>query len=182
MPTPTKKRLLSESRSDRRIAAWWAIVLIFVPLFLLSVIVYGRGGRTFFNPDSLETCSQGEYLVPIVELPIARLPYSYYRYPLTEYLITEGLWTPMRTDHPRWELVNHWNEQWRDGHADLHKEFGWNSEHWIEWTKANPEIAEIMWPEMLTILRRDAFDAVQIMYSAEHAKTVEEYRANLERP
>jgi hypothetical protein len=118
-------------------------------------LAFGRGGRAFFSPDSLDNRTQSEILLPLTELPLYRSRYVYYRYPLTDYLVSKGYWSARATDSPQWVSMFHWNEQWRDGYSTFHREFASRGGEWIKWSDAHPDIAGDLWGRVLRMMRDD---------------------------
>lgn len=117
--------------------------------------IFAAGGVHYFSPHTLETYSHREILLPFTEIPIYRSTSVTYRYDLTQYLIDEAYWSPDNVDRPLL-LTNRWNHQWRDGQTDLHRQFAWKAEQWIEWTETHREIAAKLWPHVLQLLRTDS--------------------------
>src|SRR5690606_36466833 len=97
---------------------------------------------------------------------------------LVEYLIDQGYWTPVKPSRPPIQ-TNHWNLQWRDGHSDLERQFGWKADEWIEWTEANREMADSLWPDVLHVLRSDPDEgewlASHLMQCARFSSSLEEF-------
>jgi hypothetical protein len=122
-------------------------------VFLVVVaLTFGRGGRGFFSPDTLETKTQREHLIPVVNIPIWRSSFQVHRQELVTFLISEGYWSPTANDSPRWIIAFHWNDQWRDGETRLHRELS-RGEDWIAWTKEHPLMAEVIWPQLIDVLQ-----------------------------
>ena len=116
--------------------------------------IFGKGGRGFFSPDTLETKTQSEWLLPLIHVPLYRSSFSYSRDKLVDYLVQEGYWKPaVETGTPRWILSFQWNQLWRDGESFLHRELAWRSAEWMDWSRENPRIAERLWPGVLDALR-----------------------------
>lgn len=129
-------------------------MLAIFAIAVLSAMSFGRGGRGFFSPDTLEFRHQGEWLVPIVNVPILRTPRSApERWDLVNFLITKEYWRPVQMEQPRWQVTFRWNQQWRDGQSQTYRELAWRGNEWIEWSEANPEIAKRVWPAVLSALR-----------------------------
>lgn len=116
--------------------------------------MFARGGRTFFSAYTLECESQTEFLLPMTQIPIFRSIRGSHRYPLTDYLIRKGYWSPVEKPEAAF-LANHWNMQWRDGQTDIHRQFAWRADRWIEWSEKHPDLAACVWPQVLQLLRED---------------------------
>jgi hypothetical protein len=147
-------------------------------VFLWSTL-QGKGGRMFFSPDTFQVRTQSELLLPLTEIPLYRSSFEYRdaTYDLPAYLVTKGHWLPIETDRPQWILVYHWNDQWRDGFTELHRYLRYSDE-WIQWTEANPQLANVLWPNVLSILRGGITDgyAAHLMFLARESSTVDEFR------
>jgi len=100
------------------------------------------------------------------------------------HLIEKQYWTPCPSAKPRWIFVSCWNEQWRE--TQFYRYTRRYPDEWIEWTEANPALARLLWPKVLSILRRGITGgyAAHVMFLARQSSTVEEFRdyvANLAR-
>lgn len=76
-------------------------------------------------------------------------------------------------------LTGRWNKQWRDGQADIHRQFGSQAEFWIDWTDKHPDVANRLWPVVLRILRSD-FEhadsfAMEFMLCARFSETITQF-------
>jgi hypothetical protein len=149
----TRPRLAQRLRGWVNRKSITALLLAVVAVAYVAGFAFGRGGRGFFSPDSLDNRTQSEILLPLTELPLYRSRYEYHRYPLTNYLVGKGYWSARAAESPRWVSTFHWNEQWHDGTAPFHKELGWRVQDWITWSEAHPDIAADFWPRVLRIMR-----------------------------
>jgi hypothetical protein len=90
--------------------------------------------------------------------------------------VAEGYWSASNTPEPRWLPTFQWNQQWRDGQSQFHRELGRRGEQWIEWSKRHPDLARALWPRVLTALRRTddggMFQAEILLRAAQVAPTV----------
>ncbi len=156
----------------------WAIGLV-VAGYAISWYT-ASGGRGFFSPDTLEWKAQSEILLPLTETPIYRSFYRTHRSQLVNYLITKGYWSTRNTDNPRWVFMYRWNEQWRDGDSELHRQMtSHRGQRWVEWSDSHPDLAAVLWPRVLSELRGDADDpqsrAVEFMRMAQASETIKQY-------
>ena len=144
----------------------------------LAAAMFGRGGRGYFSPDTLDFRTHAEWVVPLVDIPIWRGPSSTHRYPVVDYLVAEGLWSPSGASDPAWLPIFQWNAQWWDGDSQFHCELGGRGEIWVRWSKDNPAMAKALWPRVLRALRRpgttSTADASHLMAAARSARTVEQ--------
>lgn len=164
----------------KTVAKWTTIALVGAGLVSLVSIKFGKGARCFFSPDTLEFRYQSEYLVPLLLVPLYRSRYTYAEEPneLVTFLVEEGYWEPRQVDDPRWICVFHWNHQWRDGYGQMYRHFCRSPELLIEWSRENPELAAVMWPKVLAVLRDKAMPsgyAEDLIFQARHVKSVDEY-------
>jgi hypothetical protein len=178
-PTPAPRRKLGRYQFSLRTLL--ILVAVIPPVFgggvYLFSTAYGRGGRGFFSPDTFQFKTQSEILLPPTELPLYRSAFEYHEKPdLVAYLVAQGYWVPIQTEEPNWIAVFKWNTQWRDGEMQLYRYMNQPSE-WIEWTEANPTVARVMWPKVLSILRRGitAGYAEDIMRKAKQSSSLKEF-------
>jgi hypothetical protein len=156
-----------------------AVVAVTVCVLCGVAVVFASGSRGFFSPDTLETRTQRELLLPMTELPLFRSRYEVHRYKLVDYLVAKGYWAPNAAATPRWLPVFHYNEQWRDGHSNFHSQSSWTmkSQQWIDWSEENPEVASELWPRVLAVLRSGNEDAVEyasyLMWDARESESLE---------
>jgi hypothetical protein len=148
-----------------------AIVLVTAQVFHPPV----TGSRSYFSPDSLQSKYENdEWLLGLIPYYRAGVKSS----PLADYLVEKGYWTPARVATPRWIVTGHYSAQWKDGQSLLHYPLYWQHEKWIAWTEAHPEIARVVWPQLLASLRRDEPQegGFALLLLAEHAASVDELR------
>lgn len=156
----------------------WAIGLV-VAVYAISWDT-ASGGRGFFSPDTLEWKTQSEILLPLTAVPIDRSFYRTHRSELVNDLITKGYWSTRSTDKPGWLSMYRWNEQWRDGDSELHRQMtSHRGQRWVEWSDSHPDLAAVLWPRVLSELRGDVDDspsrAVEFMRMAQASETIEQY-------
>ena len=167
---------------------WRRVFAVVAIAIMAAIAVWGwttvaHGGRTYFSPDTFQVRFQSEVLLPLSYAPAWRSSFTYRHdtYPLVEYLVSHGFWAPVATPEPRWILLNHWNVQWRDGHSTLYKYL--KSQEWIEWTESHPDVAKVLWPNVLSLLRDSSYtwEVEHVMYLARGASTEAEWRELVER-
>ena len=158
----------------------WLGIVVFAFLCLGPV---SPGGRQFFSPDSLEVRSQSELLLVGLEIPVYRSGFSRHRFELTDFLITNGYWQTRCLDEPRWILVNHWNALWRDGHSMLLRELSLRGSDWIAWSRTHPDLASVVWPQVLELLRNVAEESeeqvVLFLWHARYSVSVDDLNRRL---
>ncbi|MEM9251991.1 MAG: hypothetical protein AAGB29_06545 [Planctomycetota bacterium] len=173
----------TERRKFKLLSIAVALALIAFVAFV-SALAFGRGSRGFFDPYSLRGSNQIELLIPAVNLPIFRgLNEEVPTYQLVEYLQDEGLWEPSAEQSGRL-LMYRWNLQWRDGQSMLYAALNMHTNRWIEWSEDSPEIAQVMWPEVLEILRtkpEPEEEALVLMYAALESSSLDEYQTQKEK-
>jgi hypothetical protein len=130
------------------VAGTAALLAVYVPACL-----WGRGGRGFFSPDTLQAKTQHEWVIPLVCIPVLRTPFSHHTPELVEYLVAQGYWSPRDADDPLWLFTFHWNVGWHGGYAYFYKWLFWRQKDWIAWTRDHPDIAAEFWPQVLEHLR-----------------------------
>ncbi len=132
---------------------WWGFLILLCGYLGILTLLGRSGAIGFFSPDSLEYRSQSERLLLGTEIPLYRSPYEYHEHELVKYLTSKGYWTPRETDSPRWFVLFHWNQMWRDGESTFHRRFFWKTDRWIDWSNKNPDQAAKFWPHILELLR-----------------------------
>ena len=139
---------------------------------------FAAGGIHYFSPHTLQTYAHQEILLPFTEIPIYRSAAQTYHYDLTQYLMDESYWAPDNVESPPF-VTSRWNQQWRDGQSDLHRQFSWKAEQWIEWTESHREIAAKLWPLILQLLRADSRSgksyASNLMFLAQMSETLDQF-------
>jgi len=163
----------------RAIITTIVLAALIVTTYVFSVF-YGEGGRGFFSPDTFQVRTQSEILLPLLGIPIYRSSYEYHNesYKLVDYLADEGYWSPIETNDPSWYPMFHWNEQWRDGESGIYRYMNRYHDDWIDWTEENPTLAAVVWPKVLSILRRGITGgcAEHLMFLGRQSQSVEEFR------
>jgi hypothetical protein len=141
---------------------------------------FGRGGRGYFSPDTLELYGHSELLIPWTNISIYHGRPEHHSSLLADHLVARGYWTRSVVAEPRWVLMFRWNQQWKDGQSSLHREIVWRAEFWVKWTDENPTLARAMWPRVLAMLRTsgDAENTAHLMYAAARATNVAEFEKN----
>jgi hypothetical protein len=144
---------------------------------------WGRGGRLFFSPDTLQSKSQSELLLPPTSIPVYRSGYTYSQYPLVAYLISKGYWKPSESGPARWLPMGQWNDMWRDGESTLFRALTRRTDLLTQWSEDHPDIAAAMWPYVLEQIRNGGREgernAEGLMFFASYFKSVDEYQTAL---
>lgn len=140
------------------------ILAILATVYLAIYFLFGsKGGRGFFSPETLQSRSQSEILFAPPGIPLYRSAYDYHQLEMVKFLIDEGYWKPIETAEPRWIVLFHWNEMWRDGYSDFYRQFISSKHYWMEWSKTHPQEAAKFWPRVLELLREDNQEQVMEM-------------------
>lgn len=170
----------------RRLGKFGAIAFCLLSLVVGGIYgssyMWGRGGRGYFSPDTLDTKTQSEWLIPLTKIPVYRSSFEYHKNDLSQFLIDEEYWKPNEKENPKWISSFHWNMQWHDGESQLHRQLTSRSDDWITWTMANPQFAKLVWPHVLTLLRDGGGESLvlSILLHAQGASDVEGLRLLLE--
>lgn len=159
-----------------------SVALATTSLFVVFCCLVGRSGRIYFSPDTLDTKSQSEILLPFTtDVSIYRSQFEYYRWPLAEYLVQKGYWSPRTAKEPTWLLTYHWSDQWKDGNTDLERNLAWKRQFWMEWSDEHPELAKVVWPWVLKALRTDNVDREDfvslLLWNVRRSNSVEEFQS-----
>lgn len=131
-----------------------AIAAIVALIVVIIVLTSQRGGLSYFSPHSLRNHFQSERTILALGVPIYRSRPERVDNPLIEMLIAEGFVKPQAPPgHERKIGVFHWNETWRDGYGPLYDVLIRNRDAIIQWSRQNPQCAEIYWSESFRLLR-----------------------------
>lgn len=168
----------------RRRLAKWTLIGTGVAGVLFLLFSCSKGGLGYFSPDTFQMRTQSEILCaplsPLVEFPIYRSAFHAREepYELVTYLVEKSYWEPVETDQPTWVLMFHWNNRWRDGESVLYRYMTYTPDFWIEWSEANPELAQVLWPKVLEIIRNGQMDgsAEWVMNLAQQSSSVDEFQ------
>jgi hypothetical protein len=155
-----------------------AIVLFAAQVFHPAV----SGSQHCFSPDSLQSkYRSNEWLLGL--LPIYDPRFTEKSSPLADHLVTKGYWAPSGAAEPRWIVTGHFSPQWKDGQSWLHRVLYWDDEQWIAWTEANPQLARLVWPQVLASLRRQntESEAIELLFLAKHAPSMEQFRDDVQK-
>jgi len=127
------------------------VIIVVVAGALLPSAPVGRGGRGFFSPDTLATKVQSEMLV--CDRVVWRSSYISFEYPLVEYNVRKRYWSQRAVSEPRWIVLFHWSYNTKGGYSQLSRELSGRGQSWIEWSERHPDMAKILWPYVLSLLR-----------------------------
>ena len=150
-----------------------------VLLAYLAAGMFGSGTRTFFSPDTLDGRWEHELLLPLTQTPIYRGGGAAYRWPLVDFLVVRGFWSKSDVSPSRLICISRTNKQWWDGESRFYRELAWRGEDWIQWTEENDALAKVVWPRVLSELRKPGVTntggAQRILTAARSARTVEQF-------
>ncbi|MEM6334734.1 MAG: hypothetical protein AAF823_15480 [Planctomycetota bacterium] len=124
-----------------------------VAIFVGLAAHHNGGSRGRFDPHSLTAQAQPEWLISLNSDHALRGPWrDQPPYELVAYLIEQGYWTP--TDHePRWVPMYRTNRRWRGGVSPAYHGLNAHMHQWTQLTEAHPDLAAVVWPELLDALR-----------------------------
>ncbi len=134
---------------------FWLTIFSAAILFVLFIYFIEAGGRTEFNPHTLQSRGRRETTIwhgniTIHQTPIHGLPEER----LISELISRGLVEPVQ-DQNRWDTISHWNSAWKDGDGFWHDIFTRRRSTLLEWSDADPELAKNFWSAAFRYLRAD---------------------------
>jgi len=137
---------------------------------------------TEFSPDAFQHRMYHRY--SFMGRPITRKIYEDKKWALDEYLHRKGLIPPSDLGEPRWWLVqcfDHGRSDW----GSLGKgydiclrlqTFPSERDYWVPWSEKHPDIAKVLWPQVVVALREDQLEeAVRLLSAAESSETLHEF-------
>ena len=153
-------------------AGWKRWLLVTAAVAVAGYYFSTEGGIGEFLPDTLEFRYRSERLLPIAQIPVYQSGYNKDQYGIVEYLIQKGYWQAREVEVPQWILMYHSNRQWKDGHSRLHAELSWRGKEWMQWSEEHPELASVVWPIVLGLIRSDQqSEATALLWHAKHSET-----------
>jgi hypothetical protein len=161
-------------------------VLVLAALLGAAALTATHGGLAWFCPHTLEYQTQSEWTVLGGQIVVYRSRRQSAENELVDFLLREGYVTLVRSGEcPRWHLMFHWNESWRDGYSYLGRVFTRHRESLIDWSRRYPDAAMILWSEGFRLLRsEDPIDHVAGEYFLHYcwrSETVEELQTEIEK-
>jgi hypothetical protein len=134
---------------------FWLTVVSVAILFALFLFFIEAGGRTEFNPHTLQSRGRRETTIWRGSVIVHQTPYqSRPEEPLMSELVSRGLVQPVQ-DQNRWDPISHWNSSWKDGDGFWYDILTRRRIRLLEWSDANPELATLFWSEAFRYLRSD---------------------------
>ena len=163
----------------------------FLTLCLAGVFVatlcWGEVGGTEFSPDRFAHRSFRYRAIPLLEIRVTPRRHREYRTPLEEYLHGHGLVPEADRSEARWLLVKGFRAGVRGWHGSAKRMCNaldcWSgkSEQWVTWSEAHPELAEVLWPTVVSSARTERFsEACRAVRLAEHADSAEGLRTKFD--
>lgn len=133
------------------------VLLACAVLVVVNELIGGKATEYFFSPDTLEIRCQRVSAESISVWPRSPVTYSS---KLLAYLVDHGYVQPVATDQPRWLSIGRFSPRWKDGQGQLMYVFVWRQDSQIEWCRADPARAKLLWSTVFPLLRSDNKHAV----------------------
>jgi hypothetical protein len=169
----------------RKLVIACCLVLCGVALLAIkSQIQYEWG--TEFSPDVFQHRMYHCYL--LMGTRITRKVYESKKWALDEYLHKKGFNPPSDRSEPRWWCVQSFRSPTRDRGATGDAYFVCISlgtypserDHWIPWSEKHPDIAQVLWPQVVALLRQDQLEKAQrFLAAADGCETMKEFSEEL---
>ena len=153
------------------------IIVLFSGLLFwaASSFFVGRGCQIVVDLAEYEQQNIVEFVVPNTTITIWRCEPTRVDNPLLELLSNQ--YGSLIDASGRAEIAK-FNTMWRDGHSMVYYPLVRDRDKWIEWTTANRDLADFVWPRFLSYLDAgDTSRAYMILWYAEHSRTVPELEA-----
>jgi hypothetical protein len=147
----------------------------------------GTVGGVEFSPDIFEHRSFQYYQWCGIQLTPTR--YSLWQSDVDQYLHDQGFVGSPQDINPRWYFVKGfaphvrgWSGEakWMCQGIDCYS----GSDRWVHWSRENQELAEVVWPRVVTWARDEQFAAVYMLFrltELEQAQTAAEIEEKLAR-
>jgi hypothetical protein len=130
------------------------LAVIVGPKFELSGVVSG----VEFSPDLMKHRSFRYF--EVLGIQVSPTQHRVWRSSIDEYLVSNGYAVEVSTESPRWRFVKGFRPRVRGWHG--HAKYScqalgcWNDDdQWIKWSIANPELAAVLWPQVVQWLREE---------------------------
>ena len=157
------------NRAAVRITVTGLALLLFLAVNAYVTFLLGHVRGEEVAPATFQRREFAYFQVPLIEWQITGITHTDSTGDLEDYLIKEKLITVAIPKTPpdetlRWDLVRaHLNGVLTSrGEAEilcnyLDSEDADGNNLWVEWSKANPELAKVIWPEVLSVSQRELY-------------------------
>jgi hypothetical protein len=157
-------------------------VLIVLPYFELSGVVSG----VEFSPDRF--CHRSFRYFSVFGVQVSPTRTREWRSRIDEYLHANGFVQPSVRTSARWCLVKGFApgvRGWHGGAKDACQALGcWGgNDKWIEWSDEHPELANVLWPQVVSWMQEEKFVEVTVLFRFEDlecANTTQEIEDKLD--
>ncbi len=165
--------LLARIAPGRIALALFICACVGVVLFL-ATFQYGLVSGEEFAPDTFERRSYWYYELPLVQLKLTPVFRSVQQNQLEAALVNDKYIT-QQPPPKRWDLVaaQRGGGLWRKGDAQIlcHYLDAWDpnpkknmTSFWETWTSDHPTLAKVLWPEVVTLARRDLYYLIPSLF------------------
>lgn len=170
--------------SSRRVLTRTVIVLVGVAAFLVvgafSVSVFGPVGGVEFSPDTFVRREFSYYELPLVRVRVTPVWHKDVSTSLEKRIQKNAaLLPPATAAEPRWHLVEmqRAGSQYTEDAVIVCRYFdaqGRDLARWLDWTMKHPRQAEILWPAVASVCRRQLYTFVPDLFDVANQLTVQD--------
>ncbi len=129
-------------------------------MLVIATLQFGLITGEEFAPDTFQRRSYWYYELPIVRLKVSPVTRSVTRDQLATLLIARKYVT-LNSPPKRWDLVHAHRGRtiWRQGDAQILGRYLQDQPtgYWETWTKDHPKLAQILWPEVAKLARKELY-------------------------
>ena len=164
----------------RRILVRFLFGLLIVGSLGLVVVIgianFGLVNGEEFAPDTFERRSYWYFELPLVRLKVTPIKRSAHQNSLEQTLVDNNYLTAI-IPPKRWDLVTtqRYGQLWREGDALIlchyldavdHDDGSASDCYWEQWTNDHSQLAQILWPEVARLARRDLYFLIPPLFEA----------------
>ncbi len=154
----------------------------------LAVLLFGVVSGEEFTPDTFSRRSYHYVELPWLRIPLSPVRRREHRSEL-EQLLVDQQYVAVSGPPYRWDLVlaQRGGTMWREGDARilciyLDARDPYDSLYGLDWTRANPALARLFWPQIASLARRELYLYMpELFVLAQTATDPEQFRQDIDR-
>ncbi|MFO7905836.1 MAG: tetratricopeptide repeat protein [Planctomycetota bacterium] len=177
-------------RSRLHRAALFVLVLIGAAFGLFTITArFGLVTGEEFSPYTFQRRIYSYHELPLIHLQISPVTREVQRHPLEEMLFQEHVPRP-KSASQRWDLVaaRRGGSPWRQGEAQILCQYldartpdNNGARFWKTWTSEHPTLANILWPAIAQLARRQLYACIPPLFNAAQSnRTPKEFQETLD--
>jgi len=134
------------------------VLVVMVFIFFWATVIFGHVHGTEFSAETLSRREFQYYQLPLFGIQVTPLDRTVVAAPTEQFLISNKYITPIRPE--QWDLIRGYEGVWPVdplGASILCTYFDAVNQKsqpiWVAWTKDHPQLAAILWPEVIAVAR-----------------------------